>query len=699
MSVIPGGAEKFKATEHYTKFPGTGEALDRVLQENEALIAGGSILSRLSPKPWNTNDLDIYVSCRRLSAIVSFLTRNGFEKVKGFKASEYCSSFLRRNNIRTVYTFANAYFGINIDVMAVRHKSTPLQVVQNFDLTICQTWYDGRDVSATHPKHIEEMKAELQGDYVKVFLTGNKFLHNRIRKYNSRGYEINIQGSIPAVSRYMEEISPKCGTLKQLEEGDKGKTWARKYLFRIAMNNEYKYINLDDGVQTRSFIDIDNEDGYDSDDYVKDPQKILDIESADVLKEKGADFYDYILNSNEVQQRQVFDWETKYVYPFKEELDKLTANAVEPVWKGFTKKDVEFLDIVFAESVDAESLSVENPAEVLYSMCPVCLKYIAHEDQTCMYMTHDCKVGKYYHKELYNKYKINKTDGFGRPLGQYVISWCTLCGRICGNHRHYTLGTHDAKLRLLPDAGRPYESDCRRTSGGGGTPEKIARFRALRAAALRLNERKGEITNRKAYNELVEAMWDGPLTASKSNLSRVLLSRVLADKKFNVPTEAFPNNNKTPTVYPNVPYPNVGNTDLIPIVHPEATEQFKNFYDVDDENIVQFRHKRSDGTVNMHAGEGEQIAKSMLLNYISSLMDQKDTNKFGMCWQYPTCTARMYPEEILAIVDKEDPSEMQIYQQYKDGFNEKYAQQGGASRKTRRRVKKNKARTLTRVKK
>jgi hypothetical protein len=685
--VIPGGAEAFRASMAFVRLKSHVPTIDDLLQETGALIAGGGILCCLTPEKWLSNDLDLYVPCRHLPA---FLTAfNTFRTNKEFKASEYCPSFLRRNGIRTVKTMRGievddevGQLNIYVDLMAVRHKTSPLNVVQNFDLTACQVWYDGKDVYATHPDHISMMKATLQGDYVPVFSLGNRFLQNRIQKYNDRGFEITIDQTILRPNSYWSvkhsmNNNDSCSEQKPLSDDQKGVRWARKMLFRTAL-----------GTQEHAFLRrkgqryVKEEEGYDSEDYVETPEKILELQPKEAMSEKGYAFLRELMDEDgylirgrrEILGNMIPNWETDYLDPFKAELEALVGPPEEPtvpLWKGFTKKDIEFLDVVFGESTHANTLAIPNPDEVLYSMCPICLRYISHETATCMYMTHDCKEMRgYYHKELYEAYKFRKVDFAGRLTNKEVICWCTICGRICGDHRHYTLRKHNEEGVLVNVAGAPYESDCRRTSGGGGPPEKIARFNALRNQAYELNQMIGELPEEEAKNVLVEAMWDGPLTKPTT--------------KYNISTGTFPNNVSRPTVYPNIPYPNVRNPDLMPIVHKEATEEFTNHYDVDDKHIVQFRHKRADGTINNHTGDGNQISKSMLLNYINSLADQKGTEKYGMCWQYPTCTARMYPEEILAIVDQENEEEMKTYQQYKDGFNEQFYVARGGKRRTRR---------------
>lgn len=214
----------------------------RLLKENDALLAGGSVLAayeigkarevlvglnarrdisdderrRLEDNAEyesqiiadNLNDLDIYVPIKN---VVGFYTamfgegnrpgtpnelglfgvenRGGRKNYGKFNSGIYCESFLRRNGIKTVHRYSFGAF--SIDVMAVRKKRTPLDVVNNFDLTFCQIWFDGETTSATFPDHVIEKKGYVQKDYLPLLYRGNRFLKRRIRKYSiDRGFTI-----------------------------------------------------------------------------------------------------------------------------------------------------------------------------------------------------------------------------------------------------------------------------------------------------------------------------------------------------------------------------------------------------------------------------------------------------------------------------------------------------------------------------
>jgi hypothetical protein len=317
------------------------------LQSTGALVSGGFVLRALGafefPISANTidgnylhgqihySDIDIYVSCRNLQKLLPLI--NAFKPTlyQDRQASLYCNSFLRRNKIRKVYSYHRQklisitppYTGLygklrklketgdkdaiaaelfalegktpglvnSMDIMAVRNKKSPLDVVQNFDLTFCQVWYDGKDVWATHPEHIVERVGYLQGDYVKLFLGKNMFLENRLKKYTKRGFEIrfdpkmrqDIGNSVTFVQLVCkQEVSPRTP--------DQHKYWAMHVLLNFIVNgNLGEYRTEQDRNKQWGFLEaIPSEggllnvaktftptDGYDTDDYDFDTKEPL----------------------------------------------------------------------------------------------------------------------------------------------------------------------------------------------------------------------------------------------------------------------------------------------------------------------------------------------------------------------------------------------------------------------------------------
>ncbi len=332
-----------------------------------------------------------------------------------------------------------------------------------------------------------------------------------------------------------------------------------------------------------------------------------------------------------------------------------------------------------------------------------------------MYMTHSCveQAGYegYYHKKLWNAFSYGKQyDALGRniPAAQQkrVIEWCTNCGRICKGHMHYALqpiykaGTKEIEIPKLSGSGVFFATDCSKPGiGGGGIKEKLNRYRRFREVVLALNRPSfiGKIAYEEAINILVEAMWEAPLDPR-----RFEISMIQAEKKFNSPVAntRFPLPSELPTppryVYESPAYPDAANPDLLPLVYAKADNAYKNSaYNVfgDDENIVQFRHRMADGTVNTHAGANQQIALGRLIGYLQHMCDTPQSVDFGMCWQHahdgytmvndkahmpPKCTAKLYPEEVLAAIQKatvDDATNLQymnVYKLYQKRFAERF---------------------------
>jgi ankyrin repeat protein len=321
------------------------------------------------------------------------------------------------------------------------------------------------------------------------------------------------------------------------------------------------------------------------------------------------------------------------------------------IWQGWTRADVEQMNTIF----DAEG--AKN-----YAYCPICLKYVGRADG-CMYMSHDCsKMPGYYYKELYEKYKT--TEG--------KIYWCTICGRIALGHRHYKLAAANGpKPELGTGSGDPFEIDCRKSNGGGGLPEKLARFRRLREYALELQDDIGKKTGEEAMDELVEAAWNAPLAKSKK-YERMLASKEWNIKNTNFPEPPRPVNRPANNVAPNVkrPEPNASNANLQPLKLNRGTN---NLYGEDDVEVIQFRHRKADGTINNH--EDAKISLENFVNWLDDLT-KKDfgTEPFGYCFMYPACNARLYPEEVKPFVSDE------LYNEYKQKFNRKFGAATGGRR-------------------
>lgn len=338
----------------------------------------------------------------------------------------------------------------------------------------------------------------------------------------------------------------------------------------------------------------------------------------------------------------------------------------EKLWKGFTKNDVDKFETFF-----------ESPND--YSVCPVCLSYVARQDG-CMFMRHDCKEdNKYYHKKLYNKYVYESSSS-----GLKGIEWCTICGRVSKGHQHYELVNSGAsvpdfakqKPKIIQREGPAVyfdDNNCKGL-GGGGLEEKVARLRRLREYALELNDDIDKIKYAEAYNQLIEEAWNAPIVRSKKP------KKILEEKKWNITLKNFPSptnkkNENEKEKENNKNYPNIPFTGKKP-VKKDAGECPCVIGGEDDIVTYSFHHESREGGMNH---DDMCICAEDLTEAIKSINKAyKNVERpFGYCWFYK-CKAKLYPEEIKGIVPNE------VYQEYKKKFNKLMAQKGGRFNKTRK---------------
>jgi ankyrin repeat protein len=391
-----------------------------------------------------------------------------------------------------------------------------------------------------------------------------------------------------------------------------------------------------------------------------------------------------------------------------------------PKWKGFSRLDISILNTIFETEAPAGGRSAAENT----TCCPVCLKVVPSGRATpqitdrvdgCMYiLDHNCSTaGGYYHKELYNKYK--NPDG--------TICWCTICGRICERygHKHYAAGLAQgpttAVLRHLVADPYGQEADCIKY-GGGGYKEKLMRFRRMREYAAELQEQIDTKIFEDAANELIEETWNAPLMRFGK------LNKMIREKKFNIPNNAFPNirNEVFRAEIIDIPWPFERRPAMMPILEPGFSDAAKEaiakaraqeganvaainrnvrnarFPDVarpllaEDANIfiqneismadlvikIRLVHRKLDGTIKTHTG----IPLELLFGQIINTISPKITDTFGKCI-LEGCTGMHYPGELQYILDNYrheslDEATRKNYQAktdlYRDRFNEMHAE-------------------------
>jgi hypothetical protein len=184
--------------------------------------AGGSVLSAYTDGVFN--DIDIYMHWSQAEEVLNLL-QSKFSDVVHLKNEiipKYDDSFLRKNNVVSQSSLIIRDV-IEIDLMIIPDDVSIESVVSHFYLTFCQVWWDGEKVKATHPEHIQNKHGALTKDYIESFLQGNKFIHFRLKKYQGRGFVIDLPCKedlkIPRTSRYKTVSDPNDYVVRLLYSG------------------------------------------------------------------------------------------------------------------------------------------------------------------------------------------------------------------------------------------------------------------------------------------------------------------------------------------------------------------------------------------------------------------------------------------------------------------------------------------------
>ncbi len=170
--------------------------LGNILIENNAILAGGSVLSSIT-RTYGFRDLDLYVNLRNAQNVYNALMQEGQDNLlkSSHTAPPYDQSFLIKNNILGRFTARVGlypYSKTEIDIMIVADDVTVESVVENFDLSFCKIWYDGRTILTNYPDDVRNRTGSLGIDYLEAYLSGNVFTAKRIKKYTRRGFTINL---------------------------------------------------------------------------------------------------------------------------------------------------------------------------------------------------------------------------------------------------------------------------------------------------------------------------------------------------------------------------------------------------------------------------------------------------------------------------------------------------------------------------
>ena len=172
------------------------EIFNQMLLDNNALMAGGSLLSIYNDEL--INDIDIYVNIRNLTGILKSLILLNYKirTTQSYIIPPYDNSFFRQNGILSRFVFVlikDEILGNQlkvIDIIIVKDEVQLHDVVTNFDLTFCEIFYDGKKVNSSHPHDVVTKTGTIRDSYLIKIRQYNYFTINRIFKYLARGYNI-----------------------------------------------------------------------------------------------------------------------------------------------------------------------------------------------------------------------------------------------------------------------------------------------------------------------------------------------------------------------------------------------------------------------------------------------------------------------------------------------------------------------------
>jgi hypothetical protein len=312
------------------------------------------------------------------------------------------------------------------------------------------------------------------------------------------------------------------------------------------------------------------------------------------------------------------------------------------------------------------------------------------------------------HQQLYQLFKNPDADRKNQ------IEWCTICGGITRNHKHFVSEDPSTFLsqNRLPGVvtinprvmamgiDMHFQEDCTNV-GGGGPDEKLKHIMGLLEYACLLQRDIGKITVKEARDELILAAWRAPLTMSKAMVDR-RIKTTREDKKFTFnceflkdkdPATAAAETAAAEVVAPDIPPP--GDLVLPKSEQVADKDHMCDFgYEDDGRKLWKFTHIQEDRSVLPHGVEGVCLAD------IIGAYKNVDVSKKIMCQLDGDgkCTGEFHPVELRHIIDNEsfDTEEKkqeaeEFFNYYRKFFNKSNAVRAGkrksGNRKTHRMFK------------
>lgn len=203
--------------------------------DSKALVAGGSLLACLHS--YSINDIDIYVQYSNAIPLIEKIKTLGFSfyPCRFFNsASQYDGSFFRKNNIIARFMYERgSQSNKKIDILIIPDNVSVESIVTNFDLSFCETWWDGKSTFSSDPYGLRNKTGILKPAYRKsLFEKMNLFIVNRIIKYKNRGFTIDT-----GMSEYMS-YSPEYNYNSEYSDSSK----EEKKIGVIVPDNDYTIV-------------------------------------------------------------------------------------------------------------------------------------------------------------------------------------------------------------------------------------------------------------------------------------------------------------------------------------------------------------------------------------------------------------------------------------------------------------------------
>ena len=192
--------------------------INSILTTYGVKISGGFVLKNMGMFEGNTGstsiDIDIYLPYinmrnpkkkKERTIEIHTLLRNLFNVdikddkpvFRYFKVSPRGRSqkhaFFTKNGIYSVTKYLRGE-NAEMDLVQADSNSTPIQIIQRFDLSFCQNWYDGENLWSMDRDAVYKLQDGLLEDsYVPLYLDKNPVTRKRIAKYMKRGFGVKYR--------------------------------------------------------------------------------------------------------------------------------------------------------------------------------------------------------------------------------------------------------------------------------------------------------------------------------------------------------------------------------------------------------------------------------------------------------------------------------------------------------------------------